>query len=339
MYNSFCFKLLGISKFIILFMALSNCFPNIARAICKAEFALLEATNHKGRCTVNDNGEISVHQSISEEECKALCNSSATGSVQNSLNLMEDSIETLHQVDAGLYCDSNTSTSQKGMSSSAIAKDIRELRKRTLLDHPSAADQHYIKNWYSKLRLTHGQEGRPFTLLGVPHEPETSSTSLDPDGLPTGSPPSMIEGRYGKAALIQRVLNRATSLTGQGIEYQKGGIANLLDIMVEGLAHGYSAPMITGDGSYSALAHGPYWVIFDLAKINTAKDNILIQIGSNAIFTAPYHLAYVVPDEKYKEVIDALKVAVQKGLITAEDFHNLNLRIIPYNRTFPEKSC
>src|SRR5207245_277039 len=102
-------------------------------------------------------------------------------------------------------------------------------------------------------------------LVGIEPEPSLIPVMLDSEGIPLLMPTTLQESRFGKAAGIKKVFDRENELyLAQGVEYSKGGIANLLDIMVGGFVYGYFGPMDRLlDPSMSALKHGPYWVILD----------------------------------------------------------------------------
>ncbi len=121
------------------------------------------------------------------------------------------------------------------------------------------------------------------------------------------------------------LLKRGENLFAQGVEEEKGGITNLINIQLEGeVRYGYEGTLSSGDPTFFAGSHGPYYVVFE-KKASTFVDNGIFHPDSEIA-------AFIVPGERHRKVItDALDEAVKKGMISVEEQSSILKRVITYN--------
>lgn len=116
----------------------------------------------------------------------------------------------------------------------------------------------------------------------------------------------------------------------QGLEDMKGGIRNLLNIMVEGVVRTpYAGGLIKGDSSYCAGPHGPFYVIL--------KPSFL---PGNMVWDEDAQIAYLVPEQQHREFLEkALNEAEQRGYITEGEKIKALKKVITYDEfiALPEK--
>ena len=213
----------------------------------------------------------------------------------------------------------------------ALIERLVAIRRVSVKDRLSEFDQRALLDYWA----TREKLPRPSRLLGIKPEPITFEVSEDDEFALPPPMPSLIEMRYGKANLIKQVTSRDTSLLAQGIEYQKGGLANLVDIILSGIVHGYIGPMSTElDTSMSSLKHGPYWVVLDRHKLSDDRldetERLLHPSERDSIYTDQYHVAYIVPDEKEELLRRALTHALELGILSRADHAKLADKIIPF---------
>jgi|GEM_PF-927645 len=213
----------------------------------------------------------------------------------------------------------------------ALIERLVAIRRVSVKDRPSESDQRALLDYWA----TREKLPRPSQLLGIKPEPVTFELSMDDEFALPPPMPSLIEMRYGKANLIKLVSSRDTSLLAQGIEYQKGGLANLVDIILSGIVHGYIGPMSTElDTSMSSLKHGPYWVVLDRHKLSDDRldetERLLHSSERDSIYTDQYHLAYIIPDEKEELLRRALTHALEVGILSRAEHAKLADKIIPF---------
>lgn len=106
----------------------------------------------------------------------------------------------------------------------------------------------------------------------------------------------------------------------QGIESNKGGIRNLLNVLIEGVARTpYAGGLIEGDAAYCAGPHGPFYMILDSSN-------------RKMIWDEDAQIAYLVPEQRHRKFLEeALTVAEQRGYITEEEKLKALKKVITYD--------
>ncbi|MBS3127183.1 hypothetical protein J4228_03390 [Candidatus Woesearchaeota archaeon] len=140
-------------------------------------------------------------------------------------------------------------------------------------------------------------------------------------------------GTFQVSDLNERVLKRRNGLAAQGIEEDKGGMRNMLNIMLEGeVRFGQTGPLVKGLPEWAAGPHGPYYVVLDESKrvFRTADDPLFRY--SPVTFPEDAHVAYLVPLEADRELVSrALDEAVKKNLLTAAERDAILSKTITYD--------
>ncbi|HSB46501.1 MAG TPA: hypothetical protein VLD37_00690, partial [Candidatus Bilamarchaeum sp.] len=162
--------------------------------------------------------------------------------------------------------------------------------------------------------------------------------------------PALARDPFGKVvvspdekALKDGVLARAAgeNLHAQGVERGKGGLNNLINIMLEGsVRHGEFGPMAEmrngrpfADPSYHSGAHGPFFIVVE-GRLQGAVGDPTVRgpVGEHR------HAAYVVPSAKHRQAISlALVDGVRKGLITREEAVSLLAKVVTYQEFISAK--
>ena len=221
-------------------------------------------------------------------------------------------------------------------------RQIQALRQASTKSVLSRADERVILGFWEVRRevtpvsvLLSATEGPSVRTVGLASASASAAApaSTSDDEFPPPLP-KLIELRYGKAARVLEVTARDSNLLAQGVEYQKGGLGNLVDIMMSGFVHGYVGPMSTLlDSSMSSLKHGPYWVILDGDRITAETESVqsLLYPGpASSFYVDRYHLAYLVPDEKEALLRGFIEDAHRRRMISEEEMRGLLGKIMPY---------
>jgi hypothetical protein len=100
----------------------------------------------------------------------------------------------------------------------------------------------------------------------------------------------------------------------------KGGIRNLLNIVLEGVVRGpYAGALVDGPTDYCAGNHGPYYVILDPHHQKLTWDE-------------DAQIAYLVPAQEHRDFLErALAEAEQRGYITSEERMRIFGKVITYD--------
>ncbi|MFH2021545.1 MAG: hypothetical protein ABIJ34_09105 [archaeon] len=135
--------------------------------------------------------------------------------------------------------------------------------------------------------------------------------------------------------LMESILVRGKdeSLSAQGVNWRKGGIVSLLNIMLEGeIRHGNFGQLIKGNSKYCAGSHGPYFVILD-----DNRESITLKHYANSYtMHAPEstHLAYLVPPDnaELRFLSSDLNAAIGLGIITTEEATLVMAKIVTHSQ-------
>ncbi|QLH36045.1 MAG: hypothetical protein HWD61_07875 [Parachlamydiaceae bacterium] len=94
----------------------------------------------------------------------------------------------------------------------------------------------------------------------------------------------------------KQIFAKGFGVDAHGIEVQKGGIHNLLNIMLEGIIFSrWFGPLADGLPEFNAGPHGPYYIIIDSQKMKMDKrSSPRAQAG---MIEEEYHKAYIVPEK------------------------------------------
>lgn len=123
-------------------------------------------------------------------------------------------------------------------------------------------------------------------------------------------------------ALLSGVLAKGRNefIQAQGVAETKGGLKNLINIMLEGeINRGLYGALTNYEYSeMSAGKHGPFFVLIDTTS---HPDSITFSNGHRSCHIPEMlHTAYLVPFQKHKDaVINAIVQGVRQGLLTFED--------------------
>ena len=133
--------------------------------------------------------------------------------------------------------------------------------------------------------------------------------------------------------LNERVLKRRNLLAAHGVEEAKGGMRNMLNIMLEGeVRFGQTGPLAKGNPQFFAGDHGPYYVVLDESKRVFRKADDPLFRYSPTTFPEDAHVAYIIPLEQDRELVSrALDEAVNKNLITAAERDAILSKTITYD--------
>jgi len=141
------------------------------------------------------------------------------------------------------------------------------------------------------------------------------------------------EGHHNPALfeLEEKVLaHGGAHVCAHGIEVRKGGMQNLINIMLEGLVRNqYCGGFTRGDPSWSAGEHGPYYVLIDLKKLqDDAKHGRRHRPG---MIDEIYHIGYVIPSKRRRKFLfTALEKAEEIGMLIKEEVQNLKAKVLTY---------
>jgi hypothetical protein len=165
------------------------------------------------------------------------------------------------------------------------------------------------------------------------------------DELPTTCP-SLLEFRYGDlnhteyldlskiihGKLVEQEHFVTHRLDGHGVAENKGGIKNLINIMLEGMLYTqFAGPLTLGNPSMNAGHHGPFFVILDTKLFQQEREKKREVFLSG--FKEKFHMAYLVPSERHKEKIFLfLEIAEKKLWISKEEKNFLKNKVITYQR-------
>ncbi|MBF0208572.1 MAG: hypothetical protein HQK53_16980 [Oligoflexia bacterium] len=195
-------------------------------------------------------------------------------------------------------------------------------------------DVTFIPEWISYAR---GREISPSRQLEM-FEPALVMAPVDDNGI-LPRPPTIGTMNGRNEPNFYAVNKKPCRLEAHGVERQKGGLLNLLDIMIEGLLYAkWHGPMGMGMPDFFAGPHGPYYIFIDL---ETDEKNDISNGNSDAIpdikrlqrhiYSSNRQLAYLIPD-RYKETLtEKLHLAQAQGLITLKEKEELINKILTYS--------
>lgn len=110
-----------------------------------------------------------------------------------------------------------------------------------------------------------------------------------------------------------------------GIENAKGGIRNLLNIMIEGVLRApYSGGLNDGPSDIAAGPHGPYYVV-----LNPAYDSVVSK--RCFLWKERAQVAFLVPQAEDRQFLEkGLSLAVERGYITEREKKRALAKVITY---------
>lgn len=111
-----------------------------------------------------------------------------------------------------------------------------------------------------------------------------------------------------------------------GVEEAKGGIKNLLNMMIEGVVRApYTGRLEEGMPEFVAGPHGPYYVILDPRYSSTAYRR-------KGLWKEDAVVAFLVPSHENRSFLDkGLTIAVERGFITKEEKKKALKKVITYD--------
>lgn len=112
-----------------------------------------------------------------------------------------------------------------------------------------------------------------------------------------------------------------------GVEAHKGGVRNLLNILIEGVLRAkWSGRLEGGNGEYYAGPHGPYYIILDSQSHDAS-------VRRKGIYDERAFVAILVPDERIRHdfLENGLNKAIERGWITEKEKRNSMKKVITYD--------
>lgn len=135
-------------------------------------------------------------------------------------------------------------------------------------------------------------------------------------------------------ACQENLLKFAKNLYAHGIATKRGGIKNLLNIMLEGyLCCEGVGPLKDGDPRYCAGPHGPIFVILKREFVvgnEVEEEGHLSYVDCND-FGEEGHLAYIVPNQRDEALVTStVEKAVERGFLTKLESKRLLGKLLTY---------
>lgn len=131
-----------------------------------------------------------------------------------------------------------------------------------------------------------------------------------------------VEEAQQERRLREELLEISGNLMAHGVTLRKGGIKNLLNIMLEGfLESAATGPLV--DGAYEVCSgpHGPFYVILDNGTGDTDTD-----------YPEWDHMVYLVPNTTHRELAHSvLHRACEKGFLTSRERDVTLTKIVTYS--------
>ena len=123
------------------------------------------------------------------------------------------------------------------------------------------------------------------------------------------------------------VLATGKNLSAHGIAPKRGGMKNLLNVMLEGfLSCAGVGPLTYGGWDNCAGPHGPIYILLDGGQVKTQNG-----VFEEQHFSEERHLAYLVPGKRDAQLAkDTLAIACDEGFITAEERDRIFSKVLTY---------
>jgi len=132
------------------------------------------------------------------------------------------------------------------------------------------------------------------------------------------------------------VLAAGKNLHAHGIAPKRGGMKNLLNVMLEGfLSCAGVGPLSHGGWDNSAGPHGPIYIILDGGQVKKGAGDKQLKESKEVFqeqhFPEEKHLAYVVPGKRDAQLAkDTLAIACEEGFITSAECNKIFTKVLTY---------
>ena len=133
-------------------------------------------------------------------------------------------------------------------------------------------------------------------------------------------------------ALLER--GKTINIMAHGIEEEKGGLDNLVNIMTQGIIGNkeedgvFTGQLSEGDPKYLSGPHGPYYVVLAIRDEDFPEQ---VEIGNGIGYKPETHKAYLVPDiESKNEVIEKLENLEKSNQIDLKTKEQLLEKLFTY---------